>query len=727
VVPERGGCLAERWRGLVRRAVGTVLLTVLAAGLALLLPVVFPDAPAAGSAVVLILMLALAIGLISRWSERDPRDDRPREPSELQALAEQLRARTLKAARDEAAALVRLDRVMELGVEPHLRVVHDPLGSVASAKEPATVREAFEQSGGRLLLVGEPGSGKSIAAYQLAYLLAEQTVAPYPVPVLVNLSAWDDQEQFGQYVADALLSQSSWYDRVTSDRGLVEQWVATHRYTLILDGLDEVADGLRSECMQRLEDWLPEHMPVVVTCRTYEFAQLLEARELPHIRLFAVGLRPFTEAQITQVVGRLAGRDPQWSEFSRPYASGQRWAVRQALARPLILNLALASQIGVAQLREAGRNGPERVEQVVIDGYLEAQVRGDVDLRRWMVWIAAYLRGGEPPGTPVHAPKPTDSTVFELARLTPEFVPLRVALPALGLVIGLLWGLTFVLLHGLGFRLILGLVPNLVSGLLLGLLVGFEFGLSKRYRSAVPQRIELRWPAWGHESWRLESWMALRLKVALVVVLVFAFLLVVAFGRADEWAIFGLSWGLFVGVYLVLVTGLIWLWSGLTLRRPGLQGGGLDGPWRRSRVALRLGFVFGLALGGFGLVLAGLVVQLALGGRLWGIVLYSGLVFGLALGTAAAMARGGWFLVLQWSLKRQLRKRADLCGEPLAVLVKGVDLGVLRPVGSGVRFVHERVGKALIERPPGDCLDLVRVYDEQQTRDAASVPTGDKV
>ncbi len=60
------------------------------------------------------------------------------------------------------------------------------------------IAAAFESSERRLLIVGEPGSGKTMAAYSLIAYLDERE-GYERTPLLVNLSAWEAQENFERF------------------------------------------------------------------------------------------------------------------------------------------------------------------------------------------------------------------------------------------------------------------------------------------------------------------------------------------------------------------------------------------------------------------------------------------------------------------------------------------------------------------------------------------------
>src|SRR5215216_7379691 len=117
-------------------------------------------------------------------------------------LRKQVQARSYGARRNLIEAPL---RELDLDITPRLGWVRDP-----RLIEPAPISEriaedivvAFESSKRRMLIVGEPGSGKTIAAYSLIEYLDSTEGAEGRIPLLVNLSAWEAQEDFETFLVD---------------------------------------------------------------------------------------------------------------------------------------------------------------------------------------------------------------------------------------------------------------------------------------------------------------------------------------------------------------------------------------------------------------------------------------------------------------------------------------------------------------------------------------------
>ena len=667
----------------------------------------------------------LAAGIIVtffylRWQlrsqEESPEATKERVTQLEPELRKQVQARSYGARRQLIEAPL---RELELDITPRLGWVRDPRliePELPSERIADDIVAAFESSKRRLLIVGEPGSGKTIAAYSLIEHLNERE-GEERIPLLVNLSAWEAQDDFGIFLVDYLCS-SVGYE--VHERAIANAFIDSRRYNLILDGLDEIPAGLRQQFSERLDEFvqgLPSEVGVVVTCRTQEYEQLLDAHPTGLGLVQAVEIVPLTSEQLDCALAELAKFDDHdWELFlsQRHLTASQR--ARGVLSNPLFLNLTVAGRLRPRQLLEPDEE--QEVRDLVLDSYLDRTFVDQrqyhwEDARRYLVWIARFLNGDEvsPFGL-----KTTDFTVFDLADLTPPDPPRRYGL-VLGLGLGLVGGLVNGLVNGLGYGLIFGLVVWLI----LALTTGWPFR-----RSALSSHLTFVWP-----STRQQLLDFLR--------------------RSGRGLIFGLGFGLvgwlilmliLVLEYLVLEPGLVawqyglveWLGSGLIWLVPGLIGGlslGLGlGPGlaliqtrsvlitsrtpkearSRSLIAALTWLVGGLGMGlvgGLGLGLYMVLRWFGLKSRdyppisvlIYGLVL--GLVGGLVVGLILALHNGGWFVLLQKVAHRRLARAGNLPARPYDFLEWGIERQIFRRVGGGVRYRHNLIQQHLASTSEG--------------------------
>ena len=181
--------------------------------------------------------------------------------------------------------------------------------------------DAFEQRQRRLLVLGQPGGGKSTGLLQLADQLinSANASADAPVPLLVNLSKFNLDAAATAPAATALHwrtsadGQAAAPDRRIEDwlveelatlklpREMARRWLAEDRVLLLLDGLDEVNDQRRAELARLLNTSLLRQHPeaaVVVCSRTDDYRPLADSTDTRLALAGAVTLQPLTPAQI---------------------------------------------------------------------------------------------------------------------------------------------------------------------------------------------------------------------------------------------------------------------------------------------------------------------------------------------------------------------------------------------------------------------------------------------
>lgn len=163
--------------------------------------------------------------------------------------------------------------------------------------EGKTLISLFEEAQHKLLILGEPGSGKTITLLQLAQeLLAKaQTDTAAPVPVVLNLASWKAAEE-------GLLP---WLvDELNLQTGLAEQtateWLTVGQLILLLDGLDEVAEDRRESCVTAINEFTKQFQIQLVVCSRFkDYEQLTEKLRLQNaIKIEPLG-REKIEAYLT--------------------------------------------------------------------------------------------------------------------------------------------------------------------------------------------------------------------------------------------------------------------------------------------------------------------------------------------------------------------------------------------------------------------------------------------
>ncbi|HEX5758347.1 MAG TPA: CHAT domain-containing protein [Thermoanaerobaculia bacterium] len=201
----------------------------------------------------------------------------------------------------------RLDLAMEVvggaTASPFGEVAEASAAGAAAVPAGRPIPEVFEELGGSLLVLGEPGSGKTITLLELArdLLVRAEKDPACPVPVLFDLASWSVS---GQAFADWLVDRLA--VRYLIPKKVGRAWIDEGRLLPLLDGLDEVPEPARKGCVEAINAFTEAALQpsLAVCCRLKEYL------ELP-VRLGlngAIRLQPFTRDQVLAFLERAGPR-----------------------------------------------------------------------------------------------------------------------------------------------------------------------------------------------------------------------------------------------------------------------------------------------------------------------------------------------------------------------------------------------------------------------------------
>jgi hypothetical protein len=208
---------------------------------------------------------------------------------------------------------------------------------------------------GRLVVLGEPGSGKSVLALRLGRELIDNRTASGPVPVVFALRTWTEPDAgWRQWMADTLAERYPPLQRKRNGHITLARELVNHdRILPVLDGLDELPSRLRAAAVRQL----PSDGPVIVTSTTMAYTAAVEAAG-PVPGAMEITLSDIDSFELARYLPQSSPAD--WTPVVEPSASQSRaaTAAREALRTPLMVTLA----------REVYRAKPSELLEVAADG-----------------------------------------------------------------------------------------------------------------------------------------------------------------------------------------------------------------------------------------------------------------------------------------------------------------------------------------------------------------------
>ena len=304
--------------------------------------------------------------------------------------------------------------LIALNMQYQAGLVESPWTSVVQRKEnaPSTpltsnhILNTFDSANGNLLILGEPGAGKTITLLQLANELVRraETDPNRLIPIVLNLSSWDEEhmplenwlttELRGKYFVPQLVA---------------EAWIAKDALTLLLDGLDEVPEDKRPACIAAINSYRHGHGPaqIVVCSRRTDYENQTQRLQLDG----AILLQPLGKHQIDQILAE----DRHGQDVAATL--DQDATLRQLARSPLMLNIMLlaSQEVSTQDWSQLGGMAAhrERLFDVYLSSVFKRRGRSLVQLENSILqvlpWLARNLSG-------------QGQTVFLMEALTPEWL-----------------------------------------------------------------------------------------------------------------------------------------------------------------------------------------------------------------------------------------------------------------------------------------------------------------
>lgn len=372
---------------------------------------------------------------------------------------------------------------------------------------------------GRLVVLGEVGSGKTVLGLRLVLDLLESQLPGEPVPEIFSLGSWNPgAETLEAWLSSRLNRDTSGMDTDIADGKPVATALVEKGLILpVLDGFDEIAEELRCDALEQLNAF---DKPLVLTSRTKPYADATVGTRCLE-RAAAIELTALTpdDSKSFLILGSAPVAKSEWNHVlaelhDRPDTRASE-SLCKVLATPLMVSLARdvygeRASTGASNRHDGPRRSPKdllrfrsqkSIEEHLLSSFIPSVYRrrpGDPDPPRrnwspqraqhWLGYLADHLnRSGGPD--------------LEWWRLGTER-----SLRARTAVISFLAGLPFALAtgignipvdliatsHGLGFAILRGLVVGLLHGLVSGLAFGYIYRRADGTERLTPRPVQVR-------------------------------------------------------------------------------------------------------------------------------------------------------------------------------------------------------------------------------------------
>lgn len=264
---------------------------------------------------------------------------------------------------------------------------------------------------GRLVVLGRAGAGKTTLAVRLALDLLAARADDDKVPVVFGLGSWDPtRTALRDWLSDQLArDRPGLAATVPGGATLADSLVQSDLILPVLDGFDEMADGLRRAALKQLN---ATTLPLVLTSRPAEYGTLAGGAALTAAA--AIELTELSPADVADYLRRATRLNSSASTVWSPVLDHLRERPRDpasvnlatVLTTPLTVTLARAVYSDTpgrdpAELLDAERFGsPQELEDHLLDAYvpnayqtrLGQQPRWDPErAQHWLARLAGHL------------------------------------------------------------------------------------------------------------------------------------------------------------------------------------------------------------------------------------------------------------------------------------------------------------------------------------------------
>ncbi|WP_069812706.1 NACHT domain-containing protein [Streptomyces sp. TP-A0874] len=239
----------------------------------------------------------------------------------------------------------------------------------------------------RLVVLGEPGSGKSMLLVRLVLDLLAHRRHGDPVPVLVPLASWaPGREDLDRWLEQRMSIDYPWLGETgRTGTSRARELLDAGAVMLVLDGLDEIPDAVRGHAVARINDTLGRNpdLGMVLSSRSAPFAATVRppnGREVRVTGAAGVEIEPLDLETVESYLRDSAGgpdHEARWQEvFAALAAEPTQHPLDRLLTTPLMAYLARVAYSPSADVSEypghAAGSGVGRSEPARGSAYVSA-------------------------------------------------------------------------------------------------------------------------------------------------------------------------------------------------------------------------------------------------------------------------------------------------------------------------------------------------------------------